>query len=689
MSLFSRFLPTFVLAFFCLTLAGAMAQSGSAAGDLYFDGFQAWKAGEKLEQEGNKQAALQRYLEAHKSIQTVAQTYPDWQPDVVLYRLKNVEQALSRLGYNAAAAPALAPAPPAAMPGFAPAPSTPAPFVPVPAPGVASAPAPPGMSNPLDIINQQFQSLQQQNAAKDQQLNDMAAKMKGYEAFYLEALKARQKAEGDRDALIQQMQTLNDQATKLAKDSDAKDAAAQKEIQRLRNESRMVADMLTGRTKQFEDSSKVIDSLKKEKEALIANQKKLEEDLAKARSAPAMSAPGDMGKLLAENTRLKQELETARKQVETLKTEGTKKDTEIAALKTQVTGIQTEIAKLRQENTAYQTQVAELTVKLKEMNSDLQKPGPRKPDSQLAKENDTLRAIIMRHLRQQQRLLASKEIVIAEMKKLETGSQTLIENLEDMTSGRVRITVDEESLFTEPELKIIIASTGGVNATLEANSTKAKPSSAKSGASKTAGTSITTEEKLMVEADQALQSEDYKAADKALQDALRANPKNTTALISLAGIRLQDKKHVEAEVLLQKCLVYEPDNAVALYRLGVCQFQQNRLPDALATFEKCAQKDKKNARAHHYLGIIANAMSNRPRAEAEFKSALAIDPEYGDAYFNLAVFYATSSPPDLDKARENYRNALQRGIGTDAALEKLLNGKGAAAPQVQEKTAAR
>lgn len=670
-----------------------MAQSGSAAGDLYFDGFQAWKAGEKLEQEGNKQAALQRYLEAHKSIQTVAQSYPDWQPDVVLYRLKNVEQALSRLGYNAASATMPAPAAPVAAPGFVPAPAIPAPMA--PAPGVQPAPAMPAMTNPLDVINQQFQALQQQNAAKDQQLNDMAAKMKGYEAFYLEALKARQKAEGDRDALVQQMQALNDQATKLAKESDAKDAAAQKEIQRLRNESRMVADMLTSRTKQFDDSSKVIDSLKKEKEALIANQKKLEEDLAKAKSAPPMKADGDMGKLLAENARLKGELDTARKQVETLKAEGTRKDTEIAALKAQVTGIQAEVAKLRQENTAYQTQVAELTVKLKEMNSDLQKPGKAKPDSQLAKENDTLRAIIMRHLRQQQRLLASKEIVIAEMKKLENGSQTLIENLEDMTAGRVRITVDEESLFTEPELKIIIASTGGVNATLEATSSKAKSGSAKSGgaksetASKAPSTPVTSEEKLMVQADQALQSEDYKAAEKALQDALRANPKNTTALISLAGIRLNEKKHVEAEVLLQKCLVYEPDNALALYRLGVCQFQQSHLPDALATFEKCLQKDKKNARAHHYLGIIANSMSNRPRAEAEFKSALAIDPEYGDAYFNLAVFYATSTPPDLDKARENYQNALQRGIGADAALEKLLNGKGAAAAPPKEATASR
>jgi tetratricopeptide (TPR) repeat protein len=395
------------------------------------------------------------------------------------------------------------------------------------------------------------------------------------------------------------------------------------------------------------------------------------------------------------------QLDSAQKQIETLKVEGGKKDEEIASLRTQITGIQKDLANMRKENTEYQTQVAELTVKLKQMNSDIQTPAGRKQDSQLAKENETLRAIIMRHLRQQQRALTAKELAIAEMKKLEIKSETLLENLEDLTSGKVRITVDEEMLFTEPELKIIIASKGGVNATLEADSTRPKSSpSGKSPASTPAPlaanapgpptsvasaspkSSITPEEKLMVQAEQALQSQEYKAAEGYLQDVLRANPKNIDALVALAGIKRSDQKQAEAEVLLQKCLVYEPSNSSALYWLGVCQFQQNRLPDSLATFDKCVLSDKKNARAHHYLGIISNSMSNRRRAEAEFKSALAIDPEYGDAYFNLAVLYATSSPPDIDKARENYQHALRRGIHSDPTLEKLLDPKIEKGPDV-------
>lgn len=688
-----RFLQMLIVGWLALGLPGALAQSGSAAGDLYFDGFQSWKAGEKLEQEGNKQAALQKYLEAHKAISSVAQNFPEWQPEVVSYRLKNVEQALGRLGYTVPAAPV--PAAPGGLP-LAPIPTTPT------TPGLTPIPTTPqampqgGVSSITNLIDQQFQALQQQNAAKDAQLKELNNKLGMYEAGYLKSLEDRKTSDQALGLLKQQSQELSTKMEALTRHAAAKDAAAQAEMKKLRDESKMVADMMASKEKQFTESSKAIESLQKERDSLRGDVTRLQDELAKAKRDTVK--PDEMVKLLADNTRMKQELEVARKQVESLKAESVKKDAdlakkdgEITALKTQLTGIQSEIAKLRQENTTYQTQVADLTVKLKEMNRELDKPAAdSRGDSKLVQENQTLRTIIMRHLRQQERLRQSKELVLAEMKKMENASKSLMENLEDMTAGKVRITVDEEALFSEPELKEILAA-NGVSATLEATSTSTKSSreEVRRAAVVAGSNGISVEEKLMVQADAALQNQDFRLAEQSLQDALRANPKNSAALVSLAGIKLSEHKHDEAEVLLQKCLIYEPDNAAALYRLGVCYFQQSKLPDAQSTFEKAVLRQKGNARAHHYLGIIANRMSNRPRAEAEFKSALAIDPNYGDAHFNLAVLYATGNPPDMGKAREHYRNALQHGINPDPALEKMLNNAGAPALKLTDKTAAR
>lgn len=72
-----------------------------------------------------------------------------------------------------------------------------------------------------------------------------------------------------------------------------------------------------------------------------------------------------MKKLLAENDRLKKEIDAAQKQILTLKSEATRKDQEIARLRTEITTFQGEIAILRQQSGTYQTQVADLTLQLK------------------------------------------------------------------------------------------------------------------------------------------------------------------------------------------------------------------------------------------------------------------------------------------------------------------------------------
>jgi tetratricopeptide (TPR) repeat protein len=679
-------LPLLLLGWLLCSLALAPAQSGSVGGDVFFDGYQLWKQGEKLEQEGKKDSAIRAYLDAYRIISSVSQNYPDWQPDVVGYRLRIVVAGLQRLGYNVAGLTTVPAAPVQQAPAM-PAATTPLPVPPAPQPGAyaVTPQAPMPAATPVDVLNQQFQQQQQRIQELEKSNSKLLQDLDVYSRGYMGAA-------GERDQLKSRLADLEKRMESMNKMATNNDVATQQELQRLRGEAKIVNDLLTTKNQEFE-------SLKKEKDALVENQKKLTQELERVKKDT--TKPEEMTKLIAENTRIKKELEAAKTQVEKLKSEGEKKDQEIVALKTQITGIQTELAKLRQENTAYQTQVAELTMKYKEMSKELanaSKPGKSASpeDTKAAEENNALRAIIMRQLRQQERARQAKELVIAEMKKLENTSQTLMENLEDLTSGKIYISVAEESLFTEPELKEILAASG-VTATLEARSGMATPPGtptpdaseqptkpAPPAPASTSGDGA-SEETLMAAADSAILRSDYVAAEQSLQDALRINPKNSFALTTLAGIKLRQKKYEEAEVLFQKCLVYSPENGVAHYSLGVCYFRQNKLSDALNSFEKAVANDRNNSKAHHYLGIIASNMSNRSRAEAEFKSALAIDPNYGDAHFNLAVLYVTSNPPNYEKARQHYQNALDRGIKPDTALERLLNAPGS--PNVQTKSA--
>ncbi|MFZ4766800.1 MAG: tetratricopeptide repeat protein, partial [Roseimicrobium sp.] len=371
-----------------------------------------------------------------------------------------------------------------------------------------------------------------------------------------------------------------------------------------------------------------------------------------------LSSAKAMAAIVAENARLKKDLESTQHQVEALKQERNQSVAEASKLKSQVSELLEQIGTLRTQNNTYQSHVAELTMKLRQL--DPTKTGELE-DPKLVAENKALRAIIIRHLRQQERLRQSKEIVIAEMKRMQDVSQVLMENLEDMTSGKVWVTVDEESLFSEPELETILALGGASTGTLVASSPSTGKSPQKTDLPTAKGKSaspvksagqVTTnaskqakmEQRLLTQSTIAMEGGDFETAEEKLQDLLRANPKSSTALTTLARIKLSTKQHDEADVLLQKCLVYEPENSAAHFLLGLSNYGQNKFADAITHFEKAATQPAESAKSHHYLGIIASQMQNRARAETEFKSAIASDPNYADAHFNLAVVYATNTP---------------------------------------------
>jgi cytochrome c-type biogenesis protein CcmH/NrfG len=154
-----------------------------------------------------------------------------------------------------------------------------------------------------------------------------------------------------------------------------------------------------------------------------------------------------------------------------------------------------------------------------------------------------------------------------------------------------------------------------VQATLIAN---ASPDSDKKAAPPAPGTAET----LIMQANEAYMNKEFETSAKLYQDALRAEPKNVSALIGLGMTRQREDKHADAEVALQKALAYDPANEPAAFSLGVTYFKQERWKDAMTYFEKSLSKRPNNASGRHYLGIIATKMSLMERAEREFKSAL-------------------------------------------------------------------
>jgi Flp pilus assembly protein TadD len=80
----------------------------------------------------------------------------------------------------------------------------------------------------------------------------------------------------------------------------------------------------------------------------------------------------------------------------------------------------------------------------------------------------------------------------------------------------------------------------------------------------------------------------------------------------------------------------------------------------------------KNATAHNYLGITASQKGWQEAAQKHLETAVAFDPNYADAHFNLAVIFASQSPPNKEGARLHYKRAIELGAAPDSNLENLI-----------------
>jgi tetratricopeptide (TPR) repeat protein len=710
----NRFLQTltFVVAFHTAAPALQTIDPGSEVADQYFRGFVLNNEAAKMEAAGDFVLAQTKFRQAGEIMDSIARNYPAWQPEMRASRQQKIQDSLSRiqvrLSQQAAPQPlssmpqVLTPVAPGYVPAAAPAPAV------VPAPGTVAQAAPaipsaPGSLPSLGDMLGQWEAMYKKRVLElETQNNQHQIDLGKWQQWYQWASGEITTARAQSDSLGKKSAVLEQNILQMAKDVEA-GRAAQAQLDKLMEE-KMAVDLEVRKTGQrlmaaeaaAKDASEKLaaatmkitlieqerDKILKERDEAIKQRDTAtkdrdlaikERDAASARSlglqaeldaAKKKAGSAEMKRLITENERLKKALTEAEKQVATLKSDATRKDKEITELRGQLTGLQTQLADLRKESGTYQTQVAELTKQLKELQTGMEEKMAATPE--LTQENELLRAIIMRQLRAQHRQQAAKDLMIAELQKMENASSELVKQVEEMKNARMILTPDEEKLFSDPVVRELLGPKG-VQATLIAN---ASADSDK----KAAPPAPTSVEKIISQANEAYMSKDFEGSAKLYQDALRAEPKNVTALIGLGMARQRDNKHAEAEVALQKALAYDPVNEPASFTLGVTYFKQERWKDAMTYFEKSLAKRPENASGRHYLGIIATKLSLLERAEREFKTALAIDPEYGEAHFNLAVLYVTWDPPQWDKARAEYSEAVKKGVKPDSNLEKLLEG---------------
>ena len=406
--------------------------------------------------------------------------------------------------------------------------------------------------------------------------------------------------------------------------------------------------------------------------------------------------------LMAENTGLQRKLAAAENTVREISADRPRRVQELRDVKQQLEKLRSQLVASQKANQDSEKMIADLRAQLDEASGELAtaKLNGATPEEteRLTKENQMLRAIVVRERQEEARREQAKKLMLAEFDKLKIKSDVLDQQIHLLAEPITKLSPEELALLKAP----VVAISDTVPGAVQAGLTMAKPStpltisnspmiaettekasleSIAPGGGNTIGPEVKTTFKpalppdLMPLAREAKASFDrgkFKQAEKQYQEILTKSPNNLYSLSNLGVVLFRNGKLKAAELTLKKAIAIAPKDEFAHTTLGIVYYQQSKFDDALSELTQSLAINPKSATAHNYLGITASQKGWQEAAEKEMLAAIEENPNYADAHFNLAVIYSSAEPPAKELARRHYEKALALGAQPDPTLDKLL-----------------
>ncbi|MGC1323362.1 MAG: tetratricopeptide repeat protein [Candidatus Udaeobacter sp.] len=677
-----------VLSFFIVGAGTALGQ-GDDPSEIFLKAYLSAQQGEKLEHQDRFKTALAKYRFAGSLIEELRKSHAQWQPAVVEYRGRKISEAILRLQeritrqtqLNASASP---------LPDIAPA---------APESDAWSEPGPEALaSQPSETVSERSQDtsvkvatnklhdkVAELQAALDKTRGDLetARKEKGVVDTRLNETNSKlERAQNDLDEAKKSEGQTRDQLPQLQESvnaSQGSEANGDKEQQQLPAEvaqlkgaiaaaeqARVTAEKQRDDTQaKFAEANNHIIALQRERDDALSQLKSTKESEQRFQS------------LVAEKNDLQQKLASAEEKVRKL-SEGDPKSTEkLAEMELQMAQLQRQLIETQNRNSYLAARTAELDVELEHAGTELQTAkladANSEDSSQLTRENELLRNIVVRERQEEARRDEARKLVLGELDRLKVRSDLLNKQIAFLAQPVTKLTAEELSLFRQPVVSISNEKAGVFKASFvfEKKSTAVIDKSNTTATAAPKGLPNELQE-VAVAARKNVEQGEYRTAEKQYQTILAKDPNNLDALSNLGVVYFRTGKIQSAESTLKKALALAPNDDFVLTTLGIVHYRQSKFDDALKELTKAIELNPNSATAHNYLGITASQKGRQQEAEKEMLQAIAEDPNYADAHFNLAVILITAQPSSRELAKEHYARATALGTQPSPSLERLL-----------------
>ena len=725
--------PGFLLIAMWASLVMLSAAFSEDSSDLFLNAYKDFQAAEKLEREAKPQEAIKKYRSARQILHQISKSSPDWQPLVVDYRLRKTQESIERLEQSIGALP-----PPEPPEGSLPVADNEKvlPAVPVQAPVSAQMPTvafrPPAVQK-RTVREAPRASVRRDDLTAGRSPSTTSAAERELRELRRELSQARAENKDLTDRLLKKSAELQSALVEVDKTKvnvvELKSQLAQTTaaLENVHKDGASVAGIRTEYEKQQADTLQKFADIQADNEVLLEENQRLFAKLERAAQYIAQSDAVRSG-LLTERKQLADERNNAvakakkikdnSAEIERVSIENRRLKTELAQVSAKMVS-KAEFEKLAAEKKvltarlAAKVPVAALAEKdgtIKALRSDLNTANDkllaaqariiRRDDElealrnqldetsgrlaqiqlntadgkKMAMENELLRGIILRQIREQTKRDDAKRLLEQEMGTLKISSDVIREQLAVLGAPVLELTAEERSLFKEPVVLLTEPNTQSLEVTVAVSKPTAEEVKAGKFLQEPAGADALPQDvrDLILQAKTMFEQKNYVDAEKLYQIVVEKTPNSYFALSNLGAVQIEGGKLSAAEVALRKAVEIDSTEAYAYTNLGIVYSRMGKFGEAIAALRKAVDLNEEDAVAHNYLGVCLGQREEWNGSEAHLKKAIDLRPEYPDAHFNLAVLYATTQPPSLDRAKEHYVKATELGAAPDASLERLI-----------------
>jgi Flp pilus assembly protein TadD len=464
---------------------------------------------------------------------------------------------------------------------------------------------------------------------------------------------------------------------------------------------------LTTAQSEAETAKARVNELEQEREGLVAARDEAQKQAAEAKTALEKSA-----ELIEANRQLETKLAEAATKIAGMESDVTAKEEVITGLQADLDKVRTELAgaqtKLKDDRARFDQLQAVNDQLLKEyddVNGALAAVKLGDVTAAEAKliqqENEVLRGIIMRQIKEQARREQAYRLAQEEMERLEIRSDTLNDKINELAKPTLELTEAEQEMLKRPVVTLLDADAARMSAQVEVlkpkvpgmeadaqdtaasgetsatpagqTSPEGEPASTASAAAESLSTEPSPEAMaLIAEARDEFVKGNFAKAEQLYQKFLEKQPDSVVALANLGVAQFRQGKLTAAQLALEKAVKVDPTDAFTLTTLGAVMIEQGRIEDAITYLKRANDSVADDPITLNYLGVASSQIGQFGEAEKALRRAITVKPDYAEAHFNLAVIYATAKPPSIALAKRHYEKALELGAGPDKRLASLL-----------------